>query len=77
MIFNGVIKPNTKKNISSEKKKKQINPEEFENDDRPDRIYVDNEGRTVYSCTACKCPKILPYHWRPHKKRSTYAQQSR
>ena len=48
--------------------RKQTNPEEFENEDQPDTIFKDKQGRTFYSCSACKCPQIFPYQWRPHIK---------
>ena len=46
--------------------RKQTHPEEFENEDQPDSIFKDKQGRTFYSCNACKCPEIWPYQWRPH-----------
>ena len=48
--------------------RRQTHPEEFENEDEPDSRYYDNEGRTFYSGTACKCTGIWPYRWRLHRR---------
>ena len=46
--------------------RKQTHPEEFENEDQPDRIYTNNNGIKFASCNACRCPQIYLYQWRPH-----------
>ena len=46
--------------------RKQTHPEEFENEDQPDRIDIDKYGRKFFICNACRCPQMFPYQWRPH-----------
>ena len=52
--------------------RKQTHPEEFENEDKPDDIFTDKQGRTFYSCKACMRQQIWPYQWRLHISREAH-----